>query len=176
MKRILIVALALLTLAAVPVSAQTYLTNTTLSAAISTPTATTPADACFNVASATTAAVGGAVYIDKEMISITSVSGTRICGTRGSQGTNATTHNSGANVLIAPVAALTGALPAFTQLNGRALAGSCNPANYRYLPIVDTDSGNIHLCWAKSATYGRIWSFTNLYPPNGLPSYLVTLQ
>lgn len=172
----LIIALTLLTLAAVPVSAQTYLTTTTLSAAVTTPTATTQAGNVINLTSATTAAVGGAVYIDHELMTITAISGTRLTVVRGAGGTVATTHNNGATVIIAPVAALTGVIPAFTQLGGRPLAGSCNPANYRYLPIVDTDSGNVHLCWDKGGGQGRIWSFTNLYPPNGLPSLLVTLQ
>lgn len=175
MKKTLIV-LTLLTLAAVPVSAQTYLTKTTLSAAVSTPTSSQGAGTEITVASATTAAAGGAVYIDHEAMTIVSVSGTRLRVVRGANGTVATTHASGADVIIFPVAALQGPLPALTQLNGRPLAGSCNPANYPYLPIVDSDSGNVHLCWAKSATYGRIWSYTNLYPANGLPSLLVNLQ
>lgn len=166
---ILVLALALLSV--VPAKAQTYLTSTTLNGAVTSTSATS-----LVLTSATTAAVGGAIYVDHEMMAITSVSGTRIGVSRGVQGTVATTHNTGATVIIAPVAALKGVIPAFTQLNGRPLAGSCNPANYPYLPIVDTDSGNVHLCWSKSATYGRIWSYTNLYPPNGLPSLLVNLQ
>lgn len=173
MKKLILV-LTLLTLAAVPVSAQTYLTATTLSNAVTS----TSADRIV-VASATTAAVGGAVYIDHELMSIRAISGTTLTVSRGQQGTAATTHNAAAAVIIAPVAALQGPTPAFTQLAGRTLAGSCNPVNYPYLPIVDTDSGNVFLCWAQGSSgpnASRLWHGTNTVGINAVYSLLVNLQ
>jgi hypothetical protein len=168
-KLILILALSLFSV--VPAWAQTYLTTTTLNGAVTSASATS-----INLTAATTAAVGGAIYVDHEAMTITAVSGTRISVVRGAMGTNAATHATGATVIIAPVAALQGTVPAFTQLNGRQMAGSCNPANYRYLPIVDTDSGNVFLCWAFADGGPRVWSFTNIVRNNGQTSLLTTVQ
>jgi hypothetical protein len=180
MKKLILV-LTLLTLAAVPVSAQTYLTTTTLTAAITTPSSSAPAGTTINISSATTAAVGGQVYIDHEVMGITAINGTILTVTRGQQGTAATTHNSGAVVIIAPVAALRGNFPGgvFTQLTPSGLSGSCTASNYQYLPIVDVSTGNVYLCWAQGSSgpnAGRLWHATNTVSVNGVYSLLLNLQ
>lgn len=166
MKRILIVALALLTLAAVPVSAQTYLTTTTTSAAITSTTQDS-----ITVASATNIEVGGSLWLDNELMGVTSVNGTRIGVSRMNR---PATHVSGVTVIVAKQAQ-----KAFAFVNtdaANSLRGSCSPSDKQFLPIVDTVSGDVYLCWAKTAGQGRIWSRTNLYPQNGLGSLLVNLQ
>src|SRR5690349_15117635 len=90
MKRILIVALLLLS--SVPAMAQTYLTNTTLSAAIDA------TQDSIVVASATNVQAGGALFIDHEVIEVLSVSGTRVSVMRKGA---PTAHNSGAVVYVA---------------------------------------------------------------------------
>lgn len=175
MKKLILI-LALLTIAAVPVSAQTYLTTTTLSTAVTSTSANE-----IVVASATTAEAGGAVYVDHEQMTIISVSGTRLRVQRGANGTNSTTHNASAVVIIAPKAALRGNFPGgvFTQLSRSGLSGSCTASNYEYLPIVDVSTGNVYLCWAQGASgpnASRLWHATNTVSINGVYSLLVSLQ
>jgi hypothetical protein len=177
----LILVLAFLAFAAAPLQAQTYLTTTTLSQAVSNPTGSTPAQTYIVVASATTAEAGGKVFVDHEQMDIVSVSGTRLNVIRGTGGTNATTHNSAAVVIIAPKAALTGNFPGgvFTQLSRGGLSGSCTPSNYAYLPIVDVSTGNVYLCWAQGSSgpnASRLWHATNTVSVNGVYSLLLNLQ
>lgn len=169
MKRILITLVALLTFAAVPTSAQTYLTSTTLSAAVTSASADT-----VTVASATTAAAGGMIYVDREAMSIISVSGTSLRVARGQQGTTAATHASGATVIIAPVAALRGALAAFGQSDPP--YGTCTPGNHAYLPIVNVVTGNVWLCRYVGTMTVRTWAATNIVMVNGQTSLLINLQ
>lgn len=168
MKRILFTLVALLTLWAVPTSAQTYLTSTTLSTAVTSVSADTVV-----VASASTVAVGGYLYVNHEAMQVVSISGTSIRVARGQQGTAATTHSASATVIVFPVASLQGALPAFGQ---RDPAGSCTPGNHRYLPIVNVVSGNVWLCRYVAAGGARQWAATNIVMVNGQTSLLINLQ
>ncbi len=153
MKRILITLVALF-LSAVPLSAQTYLTTTTLSNAVTSPSGDTVV-----LASASTAAVGGALYVDREAMSIIAISGTSIRVARGQLGTSGATHASAATVIIFPVAAQQGALPAYGQSDPP--NGTCTPGNHRFLPIVNVVSGNVWLCRFLTAGGVRQWAATN---------------
>lgn len=165
MKRILITLVTLLSLAAVPASAQTYLSTTTLSAAVTSTTQTT-----ITVASASGIAAGGQLYVDHELMNVVSVSGTTITVFRPQR---PTTHNSAAVVIIIPAAAK--ATVAVTTDP----AGSCTASSYAYLPLINTDTGNVWLCWAQGSSgpnTGRLWHATNTRSVNGVYSLLVNLQ
>lgn len=178
MKKLTLVSVALvaLILSAVPVSAQTYLTTTILANAITSPSATSVV-----VVSATTADVGGYLYIDHEAMLILSISGTTITVARGQQGTAAATHagdaTTGATVIIVPKAALAASgrygLAALGQSDPP--AGSCTPSSYRYLPIINVATGNVWTCrWFGSGTQtSKIWAATNIVSLNGQSSLIV---
>lgn len=166
------VALLALVLSAVPLSAQTYLSSTTFSSAVTSTSATQ-----VRVASATGVVVGGGLYVDREYMTVTSVSGTLIGVIRGSMGTKAGLHTTAANVIVAPLAALRGALPAFGQTDPA--IGSCNPASHAYLPIINVVSGDLWLCWAQGSSgfnAQRLWHATNVGSVNGTASLLLNLQ
>jgi len=165
MKRILLIALALLTLA-VPLSAQTYMTATTLASAV-----TTTSQTSWTVASASTVAVGGRLFVDNEVVSIVAVNGTTVTVARFGK---PQTHANGAAVLVVPVAAVS---TATVPHSGRPAAGTCNPAAYAYLPIIDVDTGDAYLCrYIAAAATARVWAATNVFSLNGATSRLWTLQ
>ena len=84
------------------------LTTTTLSSAIAENAGSNSATNCFQVASATgisgpnlaTGTQGSSLFIDRELIQVQSVSGTTICGFRGTQGTRASGHANSSTVWI----------------------------------------------------------------------------
>lgn len=174
MKRILIVLVALF-LSAVPLSAQTYLTTTTLVNAISSPT-----QSSVVLLSASTAEVGGMLFIDHEALQILSVSGTTIGVARGQQGTKAGTHagtTTGAIVVILPKASLAASGPFGLSALGQSdpPAGSCTTSAYRYLPIINAATGDIWTCrWVGSGTLtSKVWARTNIVSINGQTSLIV---
>ena len=155
----LIIALAVLLLSVVSASAQTYLTNTTLS------TAATATDPTIVVASATGFAAGGAVYVDHELMQITAVSGTRISVSR-TQAPNS--HGSGAVVYLA-----TQAQKPFVFLQHEAAqrAGSCVLTSQQFLPLFDTLTGDMFTCrYAAANDSYRRWVVTNVQGLNGAGS------
>lgn len=116
--------------------AQTAMTSTTLSAAI-TSTATQ-----FAVASATgISAANGTnaatyLYIDREYMAVQNISGTLVTVIRGVQGTQAA-HNNAAKVWVGPASA-------FGQNDPS--QGSCTSTNLAYQPVVVISTGNIWYC------------------------------
>lgn len=171
MKKTLIALVALLTLAAVPVSAQTYLTSTTLNGSI------TATQTQIRVASATNVQANGGFYIDHEFMPVVSVSGTLVTVVRNQR---PTAHGSGAVVLIASAANR-----AFTMLttNGAQRAGQCSTstsssaatalAGINYLPIIDIDTGNVYNC--RRVTGGLwLWTYTNVQGLNALDGSVPT--
>lgn len=165
MKKLILLALLTLSLAS-PVWAQTYMTSTTLSAAV-----TTTAQTSWRITSATTAAVGGRMFVDNEVVSIVAINGTTITVNRFGK---PQTHASGAAVLIVPVAAVaTNVVPH----SGVPAAGTCVLAAFAYYPIVDADTGDAYLCRYLAANdTARVWSATNVFSLNGQTSRLWTLQ
>jgi methionine-rich copper-binding protein CopC len=159
MKKLIIV-LAFLALSVVSASAQTYLTNTTTSAAV------TVAANTIRVASATNIAAGGALYIDHELMQVTAVSGTTITVSRTQ---NPQQHGSGAVVYVATAAQK----PIVFRQHEAAvqLAGLCVLTDQQYLPIFDTYTGDMYACRysAAGATF-RTWTVTNVQGFNGAGS------
>ncbi len=140
MKKLLAIAIAVLALAGMAQAQnQTPLTYTTTSAAVSA-SATT-----FNVASNSGFAPANTItnpiaanpfhqyaLIDHEVIEVYAATGSySITVVRGAFGTGATTHKSGAAVLVGPAQAFKAA----------AYEGSCTAANQLYLPVVVADKG-----------------------------------
>lgn len=127
----LLVSLFLMVLASFA-SAQTILTNTTLSQAVTSTSAR-----LFVLASATgvTAAIptdntkNTYLVVDSEIVNVTGVAGTNITVTRGVNGTSARTHASGALVFV---------LPAYiaTSYTNVAPTGSCTRGNLLALPVI----------------------------------------
>lgn len=132
-----------------PAFGQAILTNTTLSAAITTGNART-----IQLTSATgvTAPVNSNpstytfLYVDRELLDVQSVTGTNITVIRGAEGTQAVPHASSAVVFVIPAYIATylgGGAPG----QGPAVpAGSCTRANELVLPRIQFASGLISDC------------------------------
>lgn len=115
---------------------QTILTQTTLSAAVSSGSAGTVV-----VSSATGFSVGTtALYVDNEYMLVQGVNSTTISVIRGQGGSRATTHASGALVFVGPRIAF-GSSPSAANPSG-----SCTRGNIQYLPYINVASGVISDC------------------------------
>lgn len=127
----------LLSLMACVANAQTVLTNTTLSQAV-----TGTSVRLFNLTSATGVTAPSPtnntlatfLIVDSEEVSVTAVSGTSITVVRGVGGTSAHTHASGAVVFV---------LPAYlaTSFTGQIPTGSCTRTNLLAVPVITVTSG-----------------------------------
>jgi hypothetical protein len=138
--------------------AQTLLTTTTLSTAI--PTTQAGKSTFVTLASISGVAVNGFLYVDGELMSVTSVpaTGTTVGVVRGyggggySSSGGATPHLSGALVFVIPVAASGSALvtvdPAGACARGSAsyTNGAYNVQSTLYLPIINTATGSTFDC------------------------------
>jgi hypothetical protein len=133
---LIVVALAL----SVGASAQTALTQTTLSAAVNSSTTR------ITVASATGITANSTLlYVDNEALFVNSVAGTTIGVQRGASGTKAFAHISGAGVLAGPPNAFVSFDPSGACTNGAGL--------FLYSPVVNVNTGNQWLC---STVLGKI--------------------
>jgi hypothetical protein len=136
-KYLALAVLAALTAVLPAAAQQNTLGTTTLSAAIANGQTT-----AIRVASATgiTVAGGGVtqtiIYIDTEEMNVLAVSGTQITVFRGYDGTLATPHLSGANVLIGRPIWFNHATP----------TGGCTPANVLATPYINTLTAMQWLC------------------------------
>jgi hypothetical protein len=140
---------ALLLCLAAPIWAQTDTTNTTLSAAVTSTSATT-----IRVTSATGFTAGSTfAYVDHEQMEVLSVTGTSIGVRRGSGSTGASIHASGARVYVGPFSA-------FVSWVINPL-GACTGSNYPYLPVINTRTGAIYNC--VSSLWTTEDSFTSLF-------------
>lgn len=167
MKKIILSLLVALSLAA-PVSAQTFLTNTTLASAVSTTTQRT-----VSLTSATGVEVGGQLYVDAEVMTVTAISGTTITvnrfqrpaihsalavvfvGTKAQSQTNFLPHNA---------AFRSGQCSTSTSsTNSVALAGMT-------LPVIDTDTGDMYGCRRNGSGGAWVWNVTNVLGLNGAGS------
>jgi hypothetical protein len=114
--------------------AQTPLTATTLSAGIDSSQRT------FKIASATGVTANATeLFIDNEALPVVAISGTTVSvAPRGSAGTRAMGHISGAMVLAGPPQAFVGYDP----------SGSCTAGQglFQYTPVVNINTGNQWLC------------------------------
>lgn len=124
------------------VEAQTALTQTTLSAAV-----TTTSQRVIQVASATgiaapsfTTALSYQLYIDDEVLDVQAVNSTLLTVRRGANGTKARTHASGANVYVGPAGS-----SAFIDYS---LGGSCTngQGSFQYSPVIDYYDAQTYVC------------------------------
>ena len=156
MKRV-VHGLILALLVSVPVSAQPAAQPTHLVTTTNTP-AITSTQTSFALGAVTGLAAGAAIYVDRELMSIRSVSGLTVTVVRGQAGTVANSHTAGRTVILIPVAAVptvtTSVDPA--QTSG---VGGCTVTNYQYLPIINVTTGNVWLCrWVDNV---KVWAATN---------------
>lgn len=138
LKRSLFTLLALI----VPLSAyaQTTVTATTLSAAL-TATATS-----LTLASATNVAAGTGLFVDREAISVVSISGTTARVIRGQDGTASTSHASAAVVYVGPTSGITGQGPFWAA---DPPFGSCTASAEQYSLRINVAAGRIWQCSAS---------------------------
>ena len=121
---------------------QTILTNTTLSAALADGHARTFSVASatnINGPSATNNQLATYLYVDRELMSVETVSGTLVTAVRGIGGTTANAHVSGALVFV---------IPAYlgTWFNLPAPQGACTRASQIALPVISPAQGMISDC------------------------------
>lgn len=149
---------SLLPLAAIRLSAQTALTTTTTSSAVTIDTLN------VTVASATGVTAGVILYIDKEAMRVVSISGTTASVQRGTDGSAAATHASGAVVYVGTPQLFAHADP----------AGPCVSTAEVGLPRVNIDNGNVFQCSAgfwRVYRLGGIRAFSSESLGNGATSY-----
>lgn len=167
MKRLILV-LTLVTLAAVPVSAQTYLTDTTLSSAVTSAT-----QSRWVLASATGVEVGGQLFVDHELVTVLAVSGTTVTVQRFQR---PAAHAAAAVVYVATKAqASTNFLPnsAARRAGVCSSVASSTPSVALVgltLPFIDTDTGNIYGCRRNGSGGSWVWNITNVVGENGAGS------
>lgn len=146
MKRIILGIVAALALMASVASAQTTLNSTTISAAM------TETQKFVLLTSATGVAANDILFVDREALKVISISSTRAEVIRGSNGTTAGPHASGAPIFTGVPAAFSRAEPP--------VGGSCTSTNEQYLPRVVVQSGNVYDCkgsrWRMFKQAGRI--------------------
>lgn len=154
MKRIatllgLVLALAL----PVAVSAQTAVTQTTLSAAVTSNTQKT-----ITLASSTGVTAGSGLFVDMEAMVVNSINTTSNVATvtRGADGTDAANHASSAVVYAGPTSGVLGAGPFWMRDPS---IGSCTASTEQYSLRI-----NVH--------GGRIWQCTNSVWMNVIDAYL----
>lgn len=135
----------LLTLAvATPVAAQTTVTQTTLSAALSIPTQGVPAN-FVTVTSATGIGVGSELFVDAEAMLVTGqgTTTTNLTVQRGYDGTRVVAHPINAVTYSGPSTATGGTSPfVFSDPN----IGSCTLSNEAFSLRINTQDGNIWAC------------------------------
>lgn len=138
MKTITRIAIALLLAIALaaPLAAQTSMSSTTLSAAV---TATANRVIVASATGITARSAGAAttlLYVDQELMEVVSVSGTRITVIRGSVSTPVTSHNSGATVYHGPPGSFANSDP----------SGSCTSTLIGYTPRIVPSTGKSWEC------------------------------
>jgi len=178
--RSLLITLALLI--AVPLAAQTYLTATTITAAMSVNSTTATVNSTTNVAA------GGYLYIDHELMRITAVNTTTKIVSLNRQlqvaPTKIAAHGSGAIAYVITAAqAPTNAL----SHDAAVMAGQCSTSTsssstvaltpvltgYRFLPVLDVEWGDFYGC--RRVT-GGLWTWVryNIQGYNTLDGSLPT--
>lgn len=125
-----------LLLLSTPLFAQTQLTQTTLAQAV-----TTTGQSVIVVTSATGFTANTTnFFVDSELFTVMSVSGTNITAIRGAGGTRAATHLAGALVYVGPAAAFTTVDP----------FGSCTATAQTTLPLINVRTGYLWNCNVQS--------------------------
>lgn len=152
MKRLLLIGVLLLGLAA-PSSAQIVLNSTTLAAAM-TATATTltlTSASAFANATVGAPAVGNLLFVELEAMTITAINGTSVSVIRGQSGTKAAGHLSGAVVFTGPGSA-------FRQSDPLMMA--CTPTTMGVRPWINVINGNVWRCPSTSWIGSNVTNLT----------------
>ncbi len=153
----------------IPVSAQAQvtLTKTTLAAQVGAAAGNT-GTSCFTVASATGISAPAfsspnvptgnqtELYVDKEAIFVTSVSGTYVCGLRGYAQTTAKAHANGATVYVGSPA----------NFSNNEQAGYCVATQLQQVPVINVSTGHIFSC-GTSGQWAQVYDGTQ----TGSPAY-----
>lgn len=125
-------------LCAVFAHGQASLSSTTLSSAANVSSTN------VQVASASGITAGQTVlYVDREAMFVNAISGTLASVTRGSNGTRATAHISGATVYVGSPSQFV-AFPKY---------GACTRGNEAVLPVIDVNSGIIYNCFGSTGRW-----------------------
>jgi hypothetical protein len=158
----LLITLTLLLAFAAPALAQTSITTTTLSDAMTVPT---PGRQTIAVASATGITANSTfLYIDGGVYQVNVVSGLNITVTNTQR---PMTHLTSARVYVVPIAAQIGLDPVGSCIRG---TGGTFPAYSPYTLMFNTSNGNIW--WCGGAAGSRTWRGANPYSvgwPSGDP-------
>lgn len=145
---LLVAALGIAT--ASPAFAQTTVSSTTLSAAV------TSSQSTFTVASATGIDVGDLMFVDREFVRVTAISGTTITVRRGQEGSAARAHGSGAILYHGPS-------NNFSR-DDVAPGSACTASDEAYLPRIVIPSGRIYQCsasvWHELGSNGGTFTVT----------------
>lgn len=154
MKKLLLSLFAVLVTATLA-SAQTAVTQTTLSSAMGTTNGTLAVVASATGMSASTNSATNWIYVDQEAMLITAISSTNLTVVRGVGGTRAATHASGATVYYGPAAGTAGS-PFYTYDP----TGSCTLANDPYTFRINVLDGFFFTCSTQGwKTLGEIAGF-----------------
>lgn len=132
-----LIALALALSFTVPVAAQTTVTQTTIAAAM---TATQPS---VTLTSATGVTAGGFLYVDQELMQITSLSGTVAQVLRGQGGTGASAHGILVPIFFGPSASVTSQGPFYAY---DPPVGTCTASAQPYSLHINVQGGRIWTC------------------------------
>lgn len=143
--RNLILTVALALLAAVPVYAQTTVDSTTLAAAV---TATANQ---VSVTSATNVAVGNILFVDREAMRVSALSGTVATVTRGFNGTAARAHAALATLYTGP--------PVEFYASEVVVGSTCTATAEQYTPRIVLPTGNVYKC--SNSTWEQIGAEVN---------------
>lgn len=132
--------------------AQTHLSTTTLTNAINS------TQTSFALGAVTGLAAGAAIYVDRELMTIRSVSSLTVTVVRGQAGTVANSHTASRTVILIPAAAV-GTVTTAVDPAPVAGVGGCSPSAFQYLPIINVTNGNVWTCrWVSNE---RVWAATN---------------
>ena len=135
--------LLILLLAAVPLQAQTTVDQTVTSGAVTIGASNVTVASATGITASTTM-----LYIDREAMDVVSVTGTSIRVIRGTRGTRAAAHLSGAVVFAGP----------FSEFVAQDPLGTCTRTTLISVPVINIANGNIWNCDSNDG----IWQATNL--------------
>lgn len=143
LKLSIIFALALaLCMAPAPASAQTTLTSTTLAAAFvngATPPTTLTLTSVTGVTASSLGAFTTYLWIDRELMGVSSLNGTRVTVVRGQGGTIPRSHNNAAAVWLGPPGA-------FLRAGPNDPSGQCQRTLLAYVPRINPTTGDMFDC------------------------------
>lgn len=153
MKKFLITLIAVLALAT-PVAAQTTVTQTTIAAAM------TATQQSVTLTSATGVTSGGFLFVDQELMQITSLTSTTAQVLRGQGGTRASAHGILTTIFFGPSASVTSQGPFYAYDPS---LGVCTASAQPYSLHINVQAGRVWSCIASK------WALVNAPFPTSYP-------